>query len=226
MSRHPTSPASRSCRRPVEAASPPPRGASSRWSRTSGSSTWTPRTCCTACAWPACPSAAGSWRRCRRTRTCASNCPVSLLCVGVTLARLRYGPFWVAATLVFLAAASGNMSTYFSYLRQLRTNPAATFSYDVTKVSLSAALFFGYITVLPLMVRPWDAGTEPWCLSSLCPPSDTPSARSGTLRCDTGARPPARPRLCRCMATHWQRFCQSRWRAWCRWMPCDGRLCW
>ena len=69
------------------------------------------------------------------------------------LAARRYGPFWIAATLVFIAAATGNLASYLAFTRQLQTQPDATWSYDIKKVSLSAALFYGYISVLPLLVR-------------------------------------------------------------------------
>ena len=48
----------------------------SRWSRTRCTLTWTRRTCCTACAWPAFPLAAPSQQQCKTTQTCA---PSSLL---------------------------------------------------------------------------------------------------------------------------------------------------
>jgi hypothetical protein len=59
---------------------------------------------------------------------CVQLPPYALLCVGVTRARLRYGPFWVAATLVFLAAASGNMSTYFAYCLLYTSDAADDYS--------------------------------------------------------------------------------------------------
>ena len=65
----------------------------------------------------------------------------------------RYGPFWIAATLVFIAAAAGNLSSYLAYVKLAGTTPDAVWSYDIKKVSLSAVLFYGYISFLPLSVR-------------------------------------------------------------------------
>jgi hypothetical protein len=102
----------------------------------------------------------------------------------------RYGPFWIAATLVFIAAATGNLASYLSYVNLLRTTPDATWTYDIAKVTLSAVLFYGYITILPLLVRLAAA-------RSLCA-APQPSARDATAwrdrytwRCVTGRRRPA-----------------------------------
>ena len=65
----------------------------------------------------------------------------------------RSGPFWIAATLVFIAAAAGNLSSYLAYVKLASTTPDAVWSYDIKKVSLSAVLFYGYISFLPLSVR-------------------------------------------------------------------------
>ena len=193
-----------------------------RWSRTSGTSTWTQWMCCTAFDLPVCLSGAASWRACRRIQTCASSASATAPMANLhasTLVACRYGPFWVAATLVFLAAASGNLSTYFSYLRQLRTNPAATFSYDITKVSLSAALFFGYITIIPLMVRALTLLITHMCALITRVP------RSGTLRCGTGDLQPARLRWSLSTAIHSPHSYQFRWHALCPWTQYGGQLC-
>ena len=78
-----------------------------------------------------------------------------------TLAHTRYGPFWIAATLVFIAAAAGNLSAYLAYIRLAGTTPDAVWAYDIKKVSLSAVLFYGYISFLPLAVRCWAARRSP-----------------------------------------------------------------
>jgi|APGre2960657444_1045066.scaffolds.fasta_scaffold09302_6 hypothetical protein len=84
---------------------------------------------------------------------------------------VSYGPFWIAATLVFISASTGNLASYFSYMRLLSTDPAATWTYDIQKVSLSAILFYGYITFLPLVwyasLRYWGAPTSPTALVAL-----------------------------------------------------------
>ena len=73
---------------------------------------------------------------------------------ALTRARARsYGPFWIAATLVFIAAATGNLSSYLAYLRVASATPdTPVWTYDIKKVTLSAVLFYGYISVLPLLV--------------------------------------------------------------------------
>jgi len=58
-----------------------------------------------------------------------------------------YGPFWIAATLVFLSSATGNLASYYAY------RGTGAWTYDIQKVTLSALLFYGYITVVPLVVR-------------------------------------------------------------------------
>jgi len=54
-----------------------------------------------------------------------------------------YGPFWICSTLVFVTAALGNFAAYLS------TN-AASWHYDVNKVSWAAFMFYGYVAVIPL----------------------------------------------------------------------------
>lgn len=54
---------------------------------------------------------------------------------------------------MFIAAAAGNLSSYLAYLRLTSTTPDAVWTYDIKKVSLSAVLFYGYISFLPLSVR-------------------------------------------------------------------------
>jgi len=130
--------------------------ASSRSSLTRFTLTWTRLTCCTACAWPACPWEATSRRLCRITRTCALTAtPLSTACTTLALHNAclltqptcSYGPFWIAATLVFLSSATGNLASYYAY------RGTGAWTYDIQKVTLSALLFYGYITVVPLVVR-------------------------------------------------------------------------
>ena len=45
------------------------------------------------------------------------------LCYPYPIAVRRYGPFWVATTLIFVTAASGNLSSYISYRKALSTSP-------------------------------------------------------------------------------------------------------
>jgi hypothetical protein len=54
---------------------------------------------------------------------------------------------------VFIAAATGNLSSYLAFANQQSTLPGAVWTYDIKKVTLSAVVFYGYISVLPFMVR-------------------------------------------------------------------------
>lgn len=90
--------------------------------------------------------------------------------------RLSYGPFWIAATLVFLSSATGNLASYFAYLSVKQTDveagtQAAAWSYDIQKVTYSAGLFYGYITLVPLVwyvcLRYWGMATSPTSLVTL-----------------------------------------------------------
>ena len=108
-------------------------------------------------------------------------------------AHARYGPFWIAATLVFIAAATGNLSSYLAYVKLASTTPDAVWSYDIKKVSLSAVLFYGYISFLPLSVRMQAV--------QMFSSADKPAPRSCTLRCGTGPPQPASSRWSHCTAT-------------------------
>jgi len=76
-----------------------------------------------------------------------------------------YGPFWIAATLVFLSSATGNLASYYAY------RGTGAWTYDIQKVTLSALLFYGYITVVPLVwyicFRYWGAQASPTALVTL-----------------------------------------------------------
>jgi hypothetical protein len=84
---------------------------------------------------------------------CAHSDASALRAVASLNARLltqppcSYGPFWIAATLVFLSSATGNLASYYAY------RGTGAWTYDIQKVTLSALLFYGYITVVPLVVR-------------------------------------------------------------------------
>lgn len=57
----------------------------------------------------------------------------------------RYGPFWIASTLVFVSAAAGNYANYIAYHRSHSADEhtASGWYYDVDKVGGSMALFYG-----------------------------------------------------------------------------------
>ncbi|KAK9811891.1 hypothetical protein WJX72_011905 [[Myrmecia] bisecta] len=66
-----------------------------------------------------------------------------------------YGPFWIATTLVFVGAVTGNYANYVSYKAKHSQQPDAelpTWYYNVDKVGYSAALFYGYVGVIGLLL--------------------------------------------------------------------------
>lgn len=91
--------------------------------------------------------------------------PASPLTRRSTCQFTRYGPFWICATLVFVSAATGNAVQYMSYQQTAASAAnAPMFNYDMTKVSVSAAVFFSYVGLYPLMLwfllRSWGAPTD------------------------------------------------------------------
>lgn len=58
---------------------------------------------------------------------------------------IRYGPFWICTTLMFVAAAIGTFVTYLAHKWQKKD-----WNYDINLVTWSAGLFYGYVTVVPL----------------------------------------------------------------------------
>lgn len=56
-----------------------------------------------------------------------------------------YGPFWTCATLVFLCAMGGNYAVYLSSSRF-----GDAFDFDISKVSMSTALIYGYANLWPV----------------------------------------------------------------------------
>jgi hypothetical protein len=81
----------------------------------------------------------------------------------------RYGPFWIASTLIFVSAAAGNTASYLAYHKK-HTDTGAGWYYDVDKVGGSMGLFYGYVGVLGLVLyavlRYFKAGlslASVWC---------------------------------------------------------------
>lgn len=58
---------------------------------------------------------------------------------------IRYGPFWICSTLVFVAASIGTFITYIAHKLQNKE-----WNYDINLVTWSAGLFYGYSTIVPL----------------------------------------------------------------------------
>eukprot|EP01137_Pigoraptor_chileana_P034864 Opistho-2@28053 len=59
-----------------------------------------------------------------------------------------YGPFWIATTLIFAAAMTGNLSSYLASFR-LGTED---WRYDFSKVTFAASAIYGYATLVPVVV--------------------------------------------------------------------------
>uniref|UniRef100_A0A2P2IW84 Protein YIP n=1 Tax=Rhizophora mucronata TaxID=61149 RepID=A0A2P2IW84_RHIMU len=58
-----------------------------------------------------------------------------------------YGPFWICTTLIFVAASIGTFVTYIAHKLQKKE-----WDYDINLVTWSAGLFYGYVTVVPLVL--------------------------------------------------------------------------
>lgn len=87
---------------------------------------------------------------------------------------------------MFIAAATGNLSSYLAYLRVASATPdTPVWTYDIKKVTLSAVLFYGYISVLPLLV--WRGCRVRSQLLGTPAHARRVCAHSCTLRCATGA---------------------------------------
>ncbi|KAL6769623.1 hypothetical protein ACKKBG_A31755 [Auxenochlorella protothecoides x Auxenochlorella symbiontica] len=82
-----------------------------------------------------------------------------------------YGPFWVATTLVFVSAVTGNYASYLAWKRSHAGDEASTGWYgDINKVGGSMGLFYGYVGVVGLALyaalRYFRAGVSlahVWC---------------------------------------------------------------
>lgn len=59
----------------------------------------------------------------------------------------RYGPFWICTTLIFVAASMGTFVTYVAHKIQNKE-----WEYDINLVTWSAGLFYGYVTIIPLVL--------------------------------------------------------------------------
>lgn len=59
----------------------------------------------------------------------------------------RYGPFWICTTLIFVAASIGTFATYLAHKLQKKE-----WNYDINVVTWSAGLFYGYVTIVPVVL--------------------------------------------------------------------------
>lgn len=83
-----------------------------------------------------------------------------------------YGPFWVASTLIFVTAATGNYASYIDWKRHAPAGEEhAAWYYDVDKVGGSCGIFYGYVGVIGLAIylvlRWFKAGislASVWCI--------------------------------------------------------------
>lgn len=61
-----------------------------------------------------------------------------------------YGPFWIASTLIFILAASGNLSSYFSHA--IASNTHVEWTADFNLIPVAAAAIYGYVFLVPLVL--------------------------------------------------------------------------
>jgi len=61
-----------------------------------------------------------------------------------------YGPFWIASTVVFLLAATGNIATYLNAVVQDASS--GNWTYNLNKLSYAAAAIYGYFFLMPLVL--------------------------------------------------------------------------
>lgn len=59
-----------------------------------------------------------------------------------------YGPFWVATTLIFAMAITGNLASYFAFVAS-EAHPKWT--YDFTQLTVAGSVIYSYVTLLPLL---------------------------------------------------------------------------
>ncbi|MGZ7383105.1 hypothetical protein ACXWS4_09335, partial [Streptococcus pyogenes] len=56
--------------------------------------------------------------------------------------------FWICTTLIFVAASIGTFVTYIAHKLKHKE-----WEYDIKIVTWSAALFYGYVTVVPILLH-------------------------------------------------------------------------
>jgi len=63
-----------------------------------------------------------------------------------------YGPFWVATTLIFAMAITGNLASYLAFVPT--TNDAGKMTkwqYDFSQLTVAGSVIYSYVTLLPLL---------------------------------------------------------------------------
>jgi len=72
-----------------------------------------------------------------------------------------YGPFWIATTLIFAMAITGNLASFFAF-KETVDNP--TWKYDFKQLPFAGTVIYSYVTILPLVVwfglRYYDASKK------------------------------------------------------------------
>ena len=67
-----------------------------------------------------------------------------------------YGWFWVATTLIFVLAATGNLSTYIGYYF---ADDLSDWKYDFAKLGGGAAVIYAFVSIVPGLIY---IGTKFW----------------------------------------------------------------
>mmetsp|Transcript_10750 Transcript_10750/g.21798 ORF Transcript_10750/g.21798 Transcript_10750/m.21798 type:complete len:293 (-) Transcript_10750:155-1033(-) len=64
-----------------------------------------------------------------------------------------YGPFWVATTLIFAMAITGNLATYIAFVpgKKDETGKEIKWTYDFQQLTVAGSVVYSYVTLLPLL---------------------------------------------------------------------------
>ena len=65
-----------------------------------------------------------------------------------------YGPFWIATTLIFAMAMTGNLASYIAWYNHVSAEGEAKvpWTYDVNQLTLAGCVVYSYVTLLPLLL--------------------------------------------------------------------------
>ena len=63
-----------------------------------------------------------------------------------------YGPFWVATTLIFAMAITGNLASYLAFVPTTNDAGKTTrWQYDFSQLTVAGSVIYSYVTLLPLL---------------------------------------------------------------------------
>lgn len=63
-----------------------------------------------------------------------------------------YGPFWVATTLIFAMAITGNLASYLAFVPKMTDNgKMGRWQYDFSQLTVAGSVIYSYVTLLPLL---------------------------------------------------------------------------